>query len=174
MTYALDHLSPDDLQILRQRAAQLAQGIRGSQVPDTEIPLEVMVVQLGQNERYALPLSDLVQVIKPAVFALPGVPAEVLGVLSWHGQMICVLDLTRLLGLPPQPDDLHTRVLLLNTQWGVVALKVQAVLELASFAPSSLTSPLVGRPGVRAIHAAHTALLEPALLWERVLGLGLE
>jgi chemotaxis signal transduction protein len=159
------HLSSHQMQILRLRANRLAQ--RGtSQTQDP--PLEVMVLRLGAVERYALPLSELIQVIHPNIFALPGVPAEIAGMLSWHGQMITVLDATRLLGLNPAPDDHHTRVLLLHSPHGTVALKVSEILELAGFAPSSLEAPLVGRLGVQAIYAGHTALLEPAQWWDHV------
>ncbi len=162
------HLSDSDQEKLRTRAKMLAQT---DQKQPAEPPLEVMVVRLGQAERYALPLSSLVQVIQTAVFPLPGVPSEIAGMLSWHGQMICVLEAAHLLGLNASTIETTTRVILLSSPHGLVALQVAEILELASFAPSSLGPPMVGRLAVQAIYAGHTALLEPAQLWERVMSL---
>jgi chemotaxis signal transduction protein len=56
------------------------------------------------GEDYALPVEDVLEVAEYGEVApVPGAPASILGVRNLRGQVLPVLDLARILGLPPGP-----------------------------------------------------------------------
>lgn len=66
---------------------------------------EQVVTFLIGPQRYALPLGQVVEVVKiPALLQLAGAPPALRGLLNLHGQHLPVLDGRVLLGLAPSHD----------------------------------------------------------------------
>ena len=83
------------------------------------------------DETYALPLRAIREILKvPPITGVPRAPADVLGIISVRGRITTVRDLRRLLRMPEQPTDKHTRVLLVDAGDEVVGLLVDRVLQV--------------------------------------------
>jgi purine-binding chemotaxis protein CheW len=72
---------------------------------------------------------------------LPDVPPWVDGVIEYRANVIPQLDLRRRFELPNAEAGATTRVLVLNAGGGWVAVVVDAVLEVAAYDASQLSSP---------------------------------
>ncbi|RYZ53028.1 MAG: chemotaxis protein CheW, partial [Proteobacteria bacterium] len=96
--------------VFAERARRMAARLRHNLVVDT---LTVMTFQLGK-ERYALPLSDLAEILPFAdCTAIPGCPPELTGVISVRGEIRCVVDLAMVLGLDVELDEDNAGYILL-------------------------------------------------------------
>lgn len=108
-----------------------------AETPDAAEPLELMCLRVHGQE-YGLPL-DCIQEIRSyqTATALPGQDATVLGVMDLRGQIVALLDLRRLLGLPPAANaapELRAVVVLVRgrQRLGLVVDEVVDVLPVAS------------------------------------------
>lgn len=78
--------------------------------------------------RYALPVSDVLTIERAvSITPVPKAPAYVAGVINFHGDIIPVLDLRKLFGLPPHEVRLEDRFIIARTSQGLVALVVDSV-----------------------------------------------
>ncbi|MCX6623853.1 MAG: chemotaxis protein CheW [Acidobacteria bacterium] len=75
--------------------------------------------------------------VSPAT-SLPGAPPHIRGVVNVRGNPVPVADLRLKFGLPPAPDTVHTRVILLQVDMdgpmaviGAIADSVHGVIDLA-------------------------------------------
>ena len=98
--------------------------------------MKVMVFHIGK-ERYALPLTSVLRVLPVAALkALPGAPPYVRGLLDLHGEALPVIDLSSLVGAPPDAVRYDTRILLVEVPAGGrrrrLGLKAERVLGVAS------------------------------------------
>ena len=74
----------------------------------------LLIVEAG-GTRYGLPASRIVEVIPvPVLRSLPGLPALVTGVFSYHGRVVPVIDLSMLLTGRPAKLLLSTRIVLVS------------------------------------------------------------
>ncbi len=81
---------------------------------------------------YGVPSELASEVVNlPTLTRVPGAPAHVLGVFALRGEVLPVIDLTRLLGSPP-PEQEWKRAVVLRVAQGVVALTATRVLGVAS------------------------------------------
>lgn len=84
--------------IFAERARKLA--ARVERTDDAEAVAHVTVVAVG-SERFGLPIETLREVVPlPPVCRLPGLPAYYPGMVQVRGEIIAVLDLARLYGIP--------------------------------------------------------------------------
>ncbi|WP_142847610.1 chemotaxis protein CheW [Telmatospirillum sp. J64-1] len=82
-----------------------------------------------REDSYALALSALVEVAPlTSVTPIPAAPEMLLGVANQRGDIRPVLDLHRMLGLPPPPADTPAHLLFLRRPQGPVAVRVEALL----------------------------------------------
>lgn len=97
-------------ELLAERARRLARPGR----KQAGTLLQILHLQLGA-ERFALPLSDL-QEVRPAQHCtpLPLADAVLSGIYPWRGQMVSVLDLAILLGLPTLVPSNSDRIVFLR------------------------------------------------------------
>lgn len=97
-------------QVLESRARALA---RPAEEPGGREQLELITFSLG-GERYAIELRYVVEVFRLTNLSqLPGAAAPVFGVTAWRGELLTILDLRRLLGVPGEGlDDLRIAVVL--------------------------------------------------------------
>ena len=112
------------------------------------------------NERYALPLSCVRQIVRvPPVTEVPRSSASVLGIISVRGTVTTVIDLRRKLRVAASPISVRSRILIIDGGSERIGLLVDAVLqvhrlreqevELASVLGGNAPPYLVGigRPG---------------------------
>lgn len=132
--------------VFAERAERMAARLRNNLVTDT---LTVMTFQLGQ-ERYALPLSDLAEILPFAdCTTIPGCPAELTGVISVRGEIRCVIDLAMVLGLAVEHDeDNPGYILLLRNESHELGLRVTHVHQVETIDRKSLSNQDIGTAGM--------------------------
>ena len=101
------------------------------------------VVSFGSGgETYGIPIDDVSEISLPLrVARLPHVPAHVAGLVNLRGVMMPVVDLARVMGLPPKEDALACRLVVVKGNGYQVALMVDEVhglvrLEESAFRPA--------------------------------------
>lgn len=78
--------------------------------------------------RFALPLSDVVKVERAVEFTpAPKAPPSVSGFIDFHGDIIPVLDLRKLFGLPPREIRLEDQLIVVRTSQRLVVLVADSV-----------------------------------------------
>lgn len=103
-----------------------------------------------EGDLFALPVTQVQEILDLApLLRVPHWPDHLLGVVDVRGTGMAVVDLRRLLGLPPRPDDAATRlvVLRLDSPQGPLglALKTERVLEVTDLdAPGQDPLPTTG------------------------------
>jgi purine-binding chemotaxis protein CheW len=98
------------------------------------------------NEQYALPVSDVLEVAELGeVTPVPGAGATVMGVRNLRGQVVPIVDLARVLGLPPASAP--ERIVIAEDAGRKAGLAVDEVLGVEELPePSEAgSSPHVGR-----------------------------
>lgn len=101
--------------------------------------MKVLAFHIGR-ERYALPLTAVLRVLPVArLKALPGAPHYVPGLLDLHGEVVPVIDLSRLAGTPPDAVRYDTRILLVEVpaagrrrRLGLKAERVTGVADIGA------------------------------------------
>jgi purine-binding chemotaxis protein CheW len=123
--------------IYRRRAALLA-GRRDDGVAD-DGKAAVLMFRLG-SERYGLPLLDVTEALPaPPVTPVPRSPAHLSGLASVRGEIRTVVDLTRLLGLPPPTEPPRSLVMLRceDRELGLLVDGVDGVEAVPDYAAES-------------------------------------
>lgn len=108
--------------------------------PDGDEALELLCFRSGGQE-YGLPLRNIQEIRShQSALPIPGQDTAVLGVLELRGQVIALLDLRRLLGLPPAPaEDAALRaVIVLVQEQRRLGLVVDEVLDVLPVTPQRL------------------------------------
>lgn len=87
--------------------------------------LRFIIFRLG-GERYALSLADVAEVMEPCpAYPIPRTPGCLTGMMSFHGSLVAVMDLTEFLGLKPTiPAE---KMLVLDRRFASLALLVERV-----------------------------------------------
>jgi chemotaxis signal transduction protein len=144
--------------LLEARAKRLAQ----ESVQDNEIPLEMVLLHLG-GEQYALELTRLKAVLPAEITELPLAPRTVAGMMNVRGEVVSVLDLAALLKFE-RNDKANQSVILTETKFGAIGLRVEGIPELYQARVSELTPALSGRESVCGIFAGRVAWLDVDVL----------
>jgi purine-binding chemotaxis protein CheW len=150
---------PGTEELLRRRAEQLA-----SRPPDKEEgqDVEVIVCRLG-GERYGVETRLLRAVQWPSgATPVPSTPSYVLGLVSIRGEIITLLDLAAMLGLPAtaSPSEAARPALLVGVPGVRAALVVDEVLGVERMRLDSLEPALSGREFTRGVAPGPTVLLD--------------
>lgn len=152
-------------EVYRRRARRLAARQATATVTQT---WSVLVFGLG-TERYAIPLSDLAEVLPyRACTAVPGAPPAVVGVVNVRGEIKVVADLRRLLALPAGGDPATGYVLMLRQKDLAIGFKVDRVEQVRQIDPAQLVSasdggaPIAGSRFAKALTADTVMLLDTA------------
>ena len=152
--------------VLKRRAEQLA---RVPTSPDAGDDVEVLACRLG-NERYAVETRHLraVQWIN-GITPVPGTPAFVLGIVSVRGEIVTLLDLAAMIGLPTNAAaaaEAQTRpALLLGLDGMRAGLVVDEVLGVERLKLDALQPSLSGREFARGIAPDNTVVLDIVALF---------
>ena len=128
-------------EMLEQRARDLARPVESvSEGPR----LEVVTFSLS-NEVYAVESRYVLEVFPlRELVPLPGAPPPVFGVTVWRGDLLTILDLRSVLGLPVAALDDLSRVLVLGAEHAAFGVLADAVRELVTIAASDVREPPVG------------------------------
>lgn len=117
--------------------------------------MKVLVFHIGAD-RYGLPLAAVQRVLPLLELkALPLAPDAVAGLMNLHGASVPVIDLCRISGGAPAPQQVDTRILLVDYRTpqgephalGLLAEKVQGVqdIDAAALAASGVSAaPFLG------------------------------
>lgn len=123
----LDELSSDlenrrKQQILSERARELAK-IRATTLDEIN-STEILEFNLS-GERYAIEMSYIREVsLLKEITTLPGTPSFIIGIISLRGQVISIVDIKIILGLPTRGITDYNRVIVLQSDtisFGILA-----------------------------------------------------
>ncbi len=145
-------------QLLGERAKRLAR----ENLEDHEIPLEMVLLQVA-GEKYVLELTRLKAVLAAEIAPLPLVPSSVAGMMNVRGEIVSVLDLAALLRLERSSKE-AVAVVLADTKYGAIGLRVEAIPELYQALPSQLMPALSGREAIKGIFQGSVAWLDVDVL----------
>ena len=107
----------------------------------TSASAKIVVFRLG-DDLFAAGVQSVERVLRyQRARPLPDVPPWVDGVIDYRSNIIPQLDLRRRFELREAPAGATTRVLVLSTGGGWVAVVVDAVLEVAAYDESQLAAP---------------------------------
>lgn len=99
-------------------------------MPVAETPRGHLVFACGSS-LYAVPSEAASEVVNvPSLTRVPGAPAHLLGVFAHRGEVLPVVDLSRLVGTPV--EETFKRAVLVRVPRGVVALTATKVLGVAT------------------------------------------
>jgi chemotaxis signal transduction protein len=139
----------DRERIFRQRATALARP--SVALADSERQQRIMVFHLGE-ERCALPLSDVVEVISGAAIApVPGAPAYVAGVIQVRGEIRPVFRLGQLLGTAVAESS--DTVALVRRRNHEVGLRIGRVEDIRTVSEADLQQGPAGNPRIQYVTA---------------------
>lgn len=118
---------------------------------DTAAEQAVEVVEfLLAHEHYGLDLKYVREVYPlKDLTPLPGTPAFVLGVTNVRGQVLAVIDIKKLFGLPERGLTDLNKVIIIQTAGVELGILADAVLGLSSVAPEEIQLSLPTLKGLR-------------------------
>jgi purine-binding chemotaxis protein CheW len=131
---SFEHLPEAERALLQQRAQRLNQ----TESFNTNPTLEVVMLTIA-DRCYALELRELRGVLRSTVTKLPGVNPLIAGAINVQGELVSVLELALLLGLP-QPEVIDECILLVTSLHGNVGLRVPNLPELETIDATQTTS----------------------------------
>jgi len=160
----------DPAQILEARARALARPLAHERAAGAD-SLRLLAFSLG-GERYAVELRYALEVFRLSTFSpLPGAPAPIFGLTAWRGEIVTLVDLRRMLGLPSQRlDDLRI-ALVLGEPSAPLAVLADAVDDVVDLDPRTLAAAVDGaaasREYIRGVTPDAVLVLDAARLLER-------
>jgi len=102
---------------------------------------KLLVFKVGRN-RYAIPIDDLSQIIDDrALTPLPHVPPFLKGIFSLRGHIVGVLDVSERLNLPPLPESVLRKIVVLEKGGDLFGLRVENIEHVVEVDISSLEAP---------------------------------
>ncbi len=112
---------------------------------DLDEPLYPSIALLAfrlAGQCYALPLSHIRQIADMVLITvLPDLPPPLEGIVDVHGRITAVIDMRKRLGLPAQPYQLHTPLVLVELGEQSLALAVDEVLGVREISSADLEVP---------------------------------
>lgn len=130
-------------EVYRRRAVKLAQPERQN---SSSAGLPTLVFRLGQ-EHYAIEMKHLAEVLPLGYYApVPRSPKQLLGVISFRGELRAVVDLAQVLAASPEGTGDTGFVLMLRPARGgeQIGLKIDSIETLRDIQPEELLPPAPG------------------------------
>lgn len=94
------------------------------------------------SQTYALPITHVQQIIEMVTITpLPQVNPVVVGVFNFHGGLVPVVNMRRLLNLADQPPTLHTPIIMVNISSRLIGLIVDEVLNVLQRPAEEVVDP---------------------------------
>lgn len=151
-------------EILEARARALATPVRGA---ETDEGTGIFTFALA-GERFGLPAVQVLGTFRLVDMAvLPGAPPVVAGVTLWRGDLLTVLDLRHVLGLPTAGLDDRAWVVAVGDgarKRGVLAGTVSGVERIPATRAAEVDGEGTEGAPVRGVTASGLQLLDPAAL----------
>jgi purine-binding chemotaxis protein CheW len=160
----LDCAAPEDqARLLRERAAALAAPASRAR-DDSADSVEVLVFEAA-GERYAFETAWVVRATPmPPLTAIPGLPAFIVGVVPFEGEVLAVLDLRSLLALPLAALADPTALVVLAGEGREFAVLAESIVGVRRYPRTALEHFLPAQGRARAwlqgVAADRTALLD--------------
>jgi len=110
--------------------------------------INVLTFRIG-DEHYAANVLDIHEVVQATgdIVPVPGAPERVLGVMNLRGNVITVLDLRQVVGLPPEKDQARP-IIVGHIDSHTVGLMVDEVATVTEIDPNHIEPPPeLGRSG---------------------------
>ncbi len=102
---------------------------------------KVLVFAVGRR-RYAIPIADISQIIKPQPETpVPHAPDFLRGIFSLRGRIVSVLDAPRRLGVPEEEGGGGAKVVVLDLGEELFGLRVHAIEQVVEVDLSALEPP---------------------------------
>lgn len=120
---------------LAEKLATRAKQLRGrmASAEPAAAPLVFVAFSKGQ-QRYGIPVSDVVEVQAMEQFCpVPGTPPFIAGVIHWRGDVLSLLDLGKLFGIPESGlADIHVCLIVeaAGRRVAVVALEIEDIFAV--------------------------------------------
>lgn len=153
--------------ILKNRAGTLA---REPNTPDkNEVCLIIMEFMLS-GEKYAFESSYIREVLPlKDLTPLPCTPPFVMGIINVRGQILSVLDIRNIFGLPENNTNNHNKVVVLHTGDMEIGILAEVILGTRSVFQGQVVASLPTLNGIRAeylrgVTSDRTAILDAARL----------
>ena len=169
-----DHFSENEIAILRARAERIASTQQQTNEGDIFSALAVKV----SGETYALPMDALTAVYEGyTIVPLPCVPSFVAGIVNVRGQVLPVVDLAILLGVPG--EAVKRSLLIISNDEFSLGLSVEAVGDVITILTSTLqpVPTALNHVYLRAVLPNGTSLLDleailndPSLIVDQTVG----
>jgi len=114
--------------------------IRGQGKQDTHTS-QVVSFRLGEEE-YGVDIMTVQEIILlGCITQVPEVPDHVLGVINLRGNVIPILNLRRRFGMPDQPAEDETRIVVMNLNGRTVGVVVDGVSEVLRLSLDDISPP---------------------------------
>ena len=137
----------DKREILRARAEALARA--ASRPANSEETLEVVEFQLA-HEHYGIQLSCVREVYPlKDLIPLPGTPAFILGITNVRGQVLSIIDIKRLFGLPEKELTDFNKIIILHESGMEIGVLADAVVGVKSVRIAEIQPSLPALTGIR-------------------------
>ena len=117
------------------------------------------------TELYGLPLGRLREVCRlTRLRRIPGVPADVAGLVNLRGEIICALDTRAILGLAPWLPSESAVLIALRSFDYPVGLVVDSIADIFSIDPSQIDPPPASWPAEHAAQFVGNATVRLGLI----------
>lgn len=154
--------------VLEERARALARPPDGGVAGER---LEVVRFVLA-NERYAMPSRYVFEVFRlRELVPLPGARAPTYGLTAWRGDLLTIVDLRPVLGLPVGALNDLSRVIVVGADHPAFGILADAVLDLVSIDAADVREPTDGAAAERDYVRGMTSEAVLVLDGERILRL---
>jgi len=141
--------------LLRQRAVALRQA-----VAEEDVEFKRFVAFALGNEKYAIDGSHVEKVVVvPDIVPVPGTADHFGGMMNYAGDILWVLDLKKLLGLPTTLAGNDERVVVLNHHGAKFGFLADAVFDVANVPTSAI------RPALAATEKAKDEYVAEEIYW---------
>ena len=132
----------------------------GASATGAQADVQAIVFGLGA-ETYGIEIGLVHEIIRHQVpTAVPSAPAAVLGLINLRSQILPVLSLRAIFGLPAVAVDASARIVLVGLDGSRVGLLVDEVFEVRTLAADTIQAPPAfasGEAGFHAVGIAQTA-----------------
>lgn len=126
--------------VLAERAERLARG--GAGADERKLAYQIALLAVG-SERFGIPASGLREIVAaPPVAALPGLPAYLQGVSQIRGDLICIVDLAKLMDI--EGVETTNALAIVEGAQGAIGLLADEVLGFRDVHSDELAEGFVG------------------------------
>ncbi len=103
--------------------------------------MELVVFDL-HGESYAVDINSVQEIVRTCpITEVPNAPESIEGVMNLRGNVVPVLNTSRMFGLGEMDETANSRILIVGTQGKMIGMLVDAVTEVLS-APDGSVEPL--------------------------------